>query len=187
MSHDEISDDELNSSQTINVINTSSNISNAEKMFDLSVSSINFALSDQINKNMNQKKRKFENKLDNSREMIRSQIVNHFQNAKSLLLKAALSSENSKIILVIKQIDQLIDSKNETTKKENFMLNLHRKVNRIDQLLERQNMKNEKNVRIAQKVREDKSNKIISIANSINQSKNVRSDKEINHKTFKEN
>jgi predicted PurR-regulated permease PerM len=53
-------------------------------------------------------------------------------------------SENSKVTSVIEQIDQLINSKNQTTRKENSILELHKKVNRIDQLLERQSIKNDK-------------------------------------------
>jgi hypothetical protein len=82
---------ELISSRSINVLDLSSNTSIAQKTIDLSNSSINFVIFDQIRENLqNQKKRKFENKLDNSREMIRSQIINHYQNAKNLLLKAAM-------------------------------------------------------------------------------------------------
>jgi hypothetical protein len=53
-------------------------------------------------------------------------------------------SKNSKITLIIEQIDQLMNSKNKSIKKNNFMLDLYKKVNRIDQFLEKQNVKNEK-------------------------------------------
>jgi hypothetical protein len=124
----------------------------------------------------------------NSTEMRRNQIVNHFQNVKDLLLKAAMLSKNSKFISVIEKIDQIIDSKNQTSEKEHSMLSLHKKVDRIDQLLEKQNVKNEKrNVQNVLKNQELNVN-VIRNTNSNDKEKAIiqsKSDKfkQINHET----
>ena len=181
MSQDININNDIMSSKSINVLDMNSITSIAKKTIESSISSINFIISDQIEKSLkNQKKRKFENNVNSQREMTRSQVVNHFQNAKILLLKAAMLSENSKITSVIEQIDQLIDSKNETFKKENSMLDLHKKINRINQLLERQNARNNSNTSKCQFDITFQKTNLNNIKKSINQSK-IEKTKSINH------
>ena len=72
--------------------------------------------------------------------MKHSQTMNHFQNAKVLLLKAAILTENAKISQAIELIDQLIDSKHASSK-EKSMSELHEKIDRIEYLIEKQNAK----------------------------------------------
>lgn len=72
MSQNDVNVD-LVSSRSVNVLDLSSNTSIAQKTIDLSDSSISFVVFEQIRENLqNQKKRKFENKHDNSKEMMRS-------------------------------------------------------------------------------------------------------------------
>jgi predicted PurR-regulated permease PerM len=95
-------------------------------------------------------------------------------------------SKNPSITLIIEQIDQLMNSKNESIKKENSMLDLHRKVDRIDQLLEKQNAENEKkNTQSISNVQKQHSNvKSTHLNVKSNQSNQT---KQINHDAAKNN